>query len=240
MVKTDAQATDEHMMRHCFALAAQSAEQGEYPYGAVIVRNGIIVAETTNRVAYDRDVTRHAEMVAICVAQEALGSTDLADCTIYSNMEPCAFCSYAIRESRIAKVVYSMRSPIMGGASRWNILGDRTLSDVMPEVFAPPPVLVAEFLPEEGAATLRRSSPVVWTYMRARGLLVTPSPNHAGGDRAHIDAIGRARGFSDASEWIMRVLRKNVFDRFGRGGSARAKRRPCAGENAKPSPSRRR
>ena len=48
MVKTDAQATDEHMMRHCFALAAKSAEQGEYPYGAVIVRNGVIVAETIN------------------------------------------------------------------------------------------------------------------------------------------------------------------------------------------------
>jgi len=240
MVKTDAQATDEHMMRHCFALAAKSAEKGEYPYGAVIVRNGIIVAETTNRVAYDRDVTRHAEMVAICVAQEALGSTDLADCTIYSNMEPCAFCSYAIRESRIAKVVYSMRSPIMGGASRWNILGDRRLSDAMPEVFAPPPVLLAEFLPEEGHATLRRSSPVVWTYMLARGLLVTPSPNHTGGDRAHIDAIEHARGFSGAPEWIMRVLRKNIFDRFGRGGSARAKHRPRAGENAKPSPSRRR
>src|ERR1017187_1649382 len=225
MVKTDTQATDEHMMRHCFALAAQSAEQGEYPYGAVIVRNGIIVAETTNRGAYDRDVPRHAEMVAICVAQEALGSTDLTDCTIYSNMEPCAFCSYAIRESRIAKVVYSMRSPIMGGAARWNILGDRTLSDAMPEVFAPPPVLLAEFLHEEGYATLRRSSPVVWTYMLARGLLVTPTRHHAGGDHAHTGATRRARGSVGTAKWIMRVLRKNVFDRFGRGGAARRKKR---------------
>src|SRR5450830_1635531 len=120
MVKTDAQATDERMMRRCFALAAKSAEQGEYPYRAVIARNGRIVAETTNQVAHERDVTRHAEVVAICEAQKALDSTDLADCTIYSNVEPCAFCCYAIRESRIAKVVYSMRSPIMGGASRWN------------------------------------------------------------------------------------------------------------------------
>src|ERR1039458_9643952 len=76
-------------------------------------------------------------------------------------------------------------SPIMGGASRWNILGDRTLSDAMPEVFAPPPVLVAEFLSEEGAATLRRSSPLAWAFMRARGLLVTPSRHHAGGDHQH-------------------------------------------------------
>jgi tRNA(adenine34) deaminase len=154
-------ASDQDMMRHCFGLAAKSAGQGEYPYAAVIVRKGKIVAETTNRVAQDGDVTRHAEMVAICMAQKALGSTDLSDCTIYANMEPCAFCSYMIRESRIAKVAFSMRSPVMGGASRWNILGDRVLSDTMPEVFAPPPVLLAEFLCEEGDAALRRSAPIV-------------------------------------------------------------------------------
>src|SRR5450759_3687653 len=191
MVKTDAQATDESMMRRWFAVAAKSAEQGEYPYRAVIARNGRIVAETTNQVAHERDVTRHAEVVAICEAQKALDSTDLADCTIYANVEPCAFCCYAIRESRIAKVVYSMRSPIMGGASRWNILGDRTLSDAMPEVFAPPPVLLAEFLSEEGTATLRRSSPLAWASMRARG-------------------------FGSAAKWIMRVLRKKPIRKAGR------------------------
>src|SRR5450759_843499 len=111
------------------------------------------------------------------------------------------------------------------GASRWNILGDRTLSDAMPEVFAPPPVLLAEFLSEEGAATLRRSSPLAWAFMRARGLLVTPSRHHAGGDHAHTGATRRARGFGGRAKWIMRVLRKNVFDRFGRGGAARRKKR---------------
>jgi tRNA(adenine34) deaminase len=214
------------MMRRCFALAAHSAKQGEYPYAAVIVRNGIIVAETINKVALDRDVTRHAELVAICQAQEALGSTDLADCTMYANMEPCAFCSYAIRESRIAKVVFSLRSPIMGGASRWNILSDHALSDSMPEVFAPPPVLVAEFLSEEGHAALRKSAPVVWGYMRARGLLATPLPLVAGGDTAHADTPRRARGLGSVGEWIMRGLRRNFFDRFGRGGATRGKRRP--------------
>ena len=217
MLKPTAPASDENMMRHCFALAEKSADQGEYPYAAVIVRDGIIVAETTNKVAHDHDVTRHAELVAICQAQEALGSTDLSDCTIYANMEPCAFCSYAIRESRIAKVVFSLRSPVMGGASRWNILGDRRLSDTMPEVFAPPPVLLAEFMCEESDATLRRSAPLVWAFMRARGLMAKPSP----GDPAHAGADTRARGFSAAAEWIMRLLRKNFFDRFGR-----RKRRP--------------
>jgi tRNA(adenine34) deaminase len=231
MLKPVPQTSDENMMRHCFTLAAQAAEQGEYPYGAVIVRNGIIVAETTNRVALDGDVTRHAEVVAICHAQTALGSTDLADCTIYANMEPCAFCCYAIRESRIGKVVFSMRSPIMGGASRWNILGDRTLSDSIPEVFAPPPAVLAEFLSEEGNAALRRSAPMVWAFMRARGLLALPSPHPAGGDRAH--AAGQARGFGAVMEWMLRGLRRNFFDRFGRGGGNRLSR---AGKNVTPSP----
>ncbi len=233
MLKPDPQTTDEDIMRYCFELAEQSAGRGEYPYAAVIMRKGKIVAETTNRVARDRDVTRHAEMVAICIAQEALGSTDLSDCTIYSNLEPCAFCSYAIRESRIAKVVFSMRSPVMGGASRWNILGDRVLSDTMPEVFAPPPMLLAEFLSEEGDAALRRSAPLVWSFMRARGLMAMPSSHHAGGHYAQ--AAGQTRGFGAVLAWIMRRLRRYFFDRFGRGGGLRLKRRLRAGKNVTPS-----
>ena len=171
MLKIDAQASRRRHDAALLCAGGKIGRTGRIPYAAVIVRDGEIVAETTNKVAQDRDVTRHAEMVAICLAQEALGSTDLSDCTIYANMEPCAFCSYAIRESRIAKVVFSMRSPVMGGASRWNILGDRVLSDTMPEVFAPPPVLLAEFLCEEGDAALRRSAPMAWAFMRARGLM---------------------------------------------------------------------
>ena len=182
---------DEHMMRHCFELAAKSADQGEYPYAAVIVREGDIVAETTNRVAHERDVTRHAETVAISLAQETLASTDLSDCTIYTNMEPCAFCCYAIRESRIGKVVFSMRSPVWADRRAGIYLGDHKLSDTMPEVFAPPPVLLAEFLFEEGDATLRRSSPMAWAFMRARGLLAPPEPQQAGGNHAHDGANGR-------------------------------------------------
>ena len=234
MLKPNLQISDEDMMRHCFALAAQAADQGEYPYAAVIVCKGKIVAETTNRVAQDGDVTRHAEMVAICMAQEALGSTDLSDCTIYANMEPCAFCSYAIRESRIAKVAFSMRSPVMGGASRWNIMGDRVLSDTMPEVFAPPPVLLAEFLCEEGDAALRRNAPIVWAFMHSRGLLAEPSPRRTGADC--MPAADPAPRFVRVVELVMRWLRRNFFDRFGRGVGARLKSRLRAGKNVTPSP----
>ena len=233
MLKPTTTVSDEDMMRRCFALAEQSAEQGEYPYAAIIVRNGIVVAETTNRVARDRDVTHHAELVAICQAQETLASTDLSDCTIYTNMEPCVFCSYAIRESRIARVVFSLRSPVMGGTARWNILGDRVLSDMMPEVFAPPPVIVPEFLCEEAAVALERSAPLAWSFMRSRGLVATSSPQGAGVDPTNAGTVRRAYGFGGMAEWIMRILRKNFFDRFGRGGG---NRRPRAGKNVKPFP----
>ena len=56
-------------------------------------------------------------------------------CTLYSNVEPCAMCSYCIRETRIRKVVYAIRSPIMGGHSKWRILQDPQISSVIPEVF---------------------------------------------------------------------------------------------------------
>lgn len=229
MLKPNPQSSDEGMMRHCLALAEKSAAQGEYPYAAVVVRNGTIVAQTTNRVAQERDVTRHAELVAISLAQQALGSTDLADCTIYANFEPCALCCYAIRESRIGKVVFSMRSPVMGGVSRWNILADRALSDTMPEVFAPPPAIIAEFLREEASTALRRSSPMAWAFMRSRGLLGLPSPQQAGSNYA----APRPVGLAGMTEWIMRILRRNFFDRFGRGGG---KRRVRPGRNVTPSP----
>jgi tRNA(adenine34) deaminase len=220
MSMTNARMIDERMMRRCFALATKSAELGEYPYGAVIMRNGEIVAETTNRVARDRDVTRHAEVVAISEAQKMTGGTNLNDCTIYANVEPCALCSYAIRESRIARVVYAMRSPIMGGVSRWNILGDRRLSDTMPEVFAPPPDIVPDFLYEEADATLRQSSPVTWAFLRAEGLLDTPTSRIAGADCVHLAAAGQTHKFADATDWLMRLLRKRFFDHFGRGGTS--------------------
>jgi len=213
------QISDERTMRHCFALAEKSAGQGEYPYAAVIVRDGTIVAETINRVAHERDVTCHAETVAISLAQQALASTDLSDCTLYANFEPCAFCCYAIRESRIGKVVFALRSPMMGGLSRWNILGDRRLSDTMPEVFAPPPVVLADFLCEEGDTSLRQSAPTVWAFMHARGLMGPPLP--AG---AECETTGSAGAYVRVIGWTMRALRRNVFDRFGRGGGARPKR----------------
>ena len=69
--------TDRLMMSRCIGLSKAAGKAGEYPYAAVICRNNVIVAEATNRVARDGDVTRHAEVVAISQAQHALGAVSL-------------------------------------------------------------------------------------------------------------------------------------------------------------------
>lgn len=90
---------DRKMMIRCIALSVLSGEKGVYPYGAVIRRASEIVSESINRVANEGDVTRYAEVVVISGAQKALGTVNLEDCVIYASAEPCAYCSYAIRES---------------------------------------------------------------------------------------------------------------------------------------------
>ena len=134
-----ADAIDLRMMQRCIELSRIAARLGEMPFAALISKDGKIVAEATNRVARDADVTRHAELMAVSQAQKVLGTSNLEDCTIYSNVEPCAMCSFPIRESRIRKVVFAIRSPLMGGFSRFNVLRDGEMSDIMPEFFGEVP-----------------------------------------------------------------------------------------------------
>ena len=196
---------DSRMMERCIALSGASGASGEYPYAAIICRGGEIVAESTNRVKHDRDVTRHAEVVVISLAQKILGTVSLDDCTLYSNAEPCAFCSYAVRESRIRRVVYGLSSPHMGGVSKWPVLSDRDLSSAMPEVFAPPPEIVAGFMAEEAEEALKQWSPLATFILEKRGLLdVTP-----GGTEARVEE-------SEKRSRLMMLLRRSFFDRFGR------------------------
>jgi len=198
------QSHDAEMMRRAIALAVRSGEEGEYPYGVVISRGGAVVAESINRVAHERDVTRHAEVVVISEAQRKLDTVSLDDCTIYVSAEPCVYCCYAIRESRIGRVVYGLTSPHMGGVSKWPVLTDRDISDTMPEVFAAPPEILAGFMAREVGDALLKASPVIGPAMKARGLFVAPQ------------ATVRATRSLTLRERIMGVLRRAVFDRFGR------------------------
>ena len=200
---------DRKMMARAIALSKQSGEAGEYPYGVLICRAGKVVAEAINRVKHERDVTRHAEVVAISAAQKALGSNSLDDCVIYGSAEPCVLCSYAIRESRIGRVVFALHSPHMGGLSKWNILKDEGLSKKMPEVFAPPPAVVAGFMADEADGALREWNPLVWIAMRGRGLFVTETP----APPRPREPVSPRNG---QSQLLWGPLRRNFFDRFGR------------------------
>ena len=164
-------AADAALMRRCFALTGRARGQGEAPYGAVVGRDGQFVCESLNRARADHDVTHHAELLAISEAQRILGRLSLDDCTLYSIVEPCPMCAYAVRETRIARVVYSLSSPVMGGHSRWNILEDRHLSDIIPEVFAPPPVVSAGFLAPEAAEVMKKWNFLFWGIIQRRHLI---------------------------------------------------------------------
>jgi tRNA(adenine34) deaminase len=212
MNNSRAQERDEHLLRRCFDLAVESARAGGYPYAAIIAKGDRIVVESINRVSLDHDITRHAEKVALSGAQKRLATTSLDDCTIYANMEPCASCCYAIREARLSKVVFGLRSPLFGGFSRWNILGDETLSHILPEVFAPPPEIVANFLAGEADAALRKASPLIWAGIRWRGLFCEAQQL----DRASKDGECRhVHVHNKMIERAMRLLRTQVFDRVG-------------------------
>lgn len=177
--------------------------------GSEASHNGEIVCETTSAVKESGDVTHHAELLAISKAFRVLNRVSLEDCTIYSNAEPCAFCCYAMRESRIGRVVYGIPAPLTGGVSRWNILGDTGLSDKLPEVFAPPPEIVPGLMREQIEAAIARRYPLMWEFIRARNIFGGPLPSQLLTPAPKID---RAK----IRDRVMMFLRRRVFDYFGR------------------------
>ena len=175
----DRSVLDLRMMRRCVELSSAAVQQGELPFACVICRNGEIVTETINRVVRDGDVTRHAEILAISEAQRLLGRSDLSDCTIYSNVEPCPMCAFPIRETRIGRVVYAISSPMMGGFSKWDVQSDNEISNVMPEVFGDAPEVAAGLQYREATAVWRKWNPVFWLGIRFRGCLADPAKDDA-------------------------------------------------------------
>ena len=168
---SSAQALDAAMMARCIALSRTAVDAGEFPFATVIALDGKVVAEAINRTVRDNDVSRHAEVIALSQAQKALTRQQLQKCTLYTNVEPCAMCSYAIRETRIARVIYSIKSPMMGGLSKWNVLRDPELSRAMPEVFGPVPEVIAGLLRREAESVWSKWNPLYWSAIRLGGYL---------------------------------------------------------------------
>ena len=114
---------DYTFMKRALELAREAAAAGEVPVGAVIVREGRIIAEGSNRPIGTQDPTAHAEMVALRAAAAASESYRLTGTTLYVTLEPCAMCAGAMVHARVQRLVFAATDPRAGAAgSVFNIV----------------------------------------------------------------------------------------------------------------------
>lgn len=123
-------------MRRALALAESAAAEGEVPVGAVIVRNGGVLAEGGNAPRRLSDPTAHAEMIAIRAAAERIGADRLQECELWVTLEPCAMCAGAIALARIARVYYGAPDPKGGGVEHGARVFAQPTCHHRPEVFS--------------------------------------------------------------------------------------------------------
>lgn len=120
---------DERYMQEALLEAHKSALIGEVPIGAVIVHNNEIIGRGHNLREHSQLAADHAEVMAICEANQKLHSWRLVDCTMYVTLEPCIMCSGAIINSRIDRVVFGARDPKAGAvATLYSLLNDPRLN----------------------------------------------------------------------------------------------------------------
>jgi tRNA(adenine34) deaminase len=121
--------SDHHFMGEALKQARQAYERGEVPVGAVVVREGRVLARAWNQVELLKDATAHAEMLALTEAENAVGDWRLTGCTLYVTKEPCPMCAGAIVHTRVTRVVFGAPDPKAGAAgSALNLLQFPTLN----------------------------------------------------------------------------------------------------------------
>lgn len=108
--------SDEHWMGLALVQAREAAVAGEVPVGAVVVKDGQLIASGRNAPIAGHDPTAHAEVVALREAARVLGNYRLDGCTLYVTLEPCAMCSGAVLHARLARVVFGPSDPRTGSA----------------------------------------------------------------------------------------------------------------------------
>lgn len=108
--------SDENFMHMALALAREAAAAGEVPVGAVVVKDGQVIASGRNAPIGTHDPTAHAEIVVLRAAAQALGNYRLDGCELFVTLEPCTMCSGAILHARLARVIYGATDPKTGAA----------------------------------------------------------------------------------------------------------------------------
>ena len=121
--------TDTDYMARALELARMAESAGEVPVGALIVRDGVVVAEGWNRPIGTCDPTAHAEIVALRAAGKALGTYRLTGTTLYVTLEPCAMCASAMVHARVQRLVFAATDPRAGAAgSVFNVVQHPSLN----------------------------------------------------------------------------------------------------------------
>ncbi len=123
-------------MRLALDLAAQAARAGEVPVGAVVVREGVVIASAANAMKAGNDPTAHAEIQAIRAAALALGNQRLDGCDLWVTLEPCAMCAGAISHARINRLYYAASDPKGGGVDQGARVFSHATCHHAPEVYA--------------------------------------------------------------------------------------------------------
>ena len=141
---------DEMRMTMALRAAADAAESGEVPVGAVIFHHDRLIGRAHNQREMLQDPTAHAEVLAITQAASALGSWRLDDCTMYVTLEPCAMCAGALVLSRMSRLVFGAHDPKAGACgSVLDVLSCERLNhtvDVVSGVLAEPcGLILSEF-----------------------------------------------------------------------------------------------
>lgn len=107
---------DEYFMSEALRQAQRAYAAEEVPVGAVVVRDGKIIARAYNQVELLKDATAHAEMLALTQAEAAIGDWRLTDCDLYVTKEPCAMCAGGLVHTRIRRVIFGCPDPSAGAA----------------------------------------------------------------------------------------------------------------------------
>lgn len=122
-------------MQIALAEAAEAAARGEVPVGAVIVRDGAVLALGSNRIEEAADPTAHAEILAIRAAASLLKSPRLLDCDLYVTLEPCPMCAAAIALARLRRVYFGAYDPKGGGVEHGPRVFDHSTCHHRPDIY---------------------------------------------------------------------------------------------------------